>query len=261
MPNFSQALMRPVSSTLNNCELEHIERTAIDVDRARDQQQEYRRTLETLGVKVHMLPELDEHPDACFVEDPVVQLGNEWVILQMGNSARRGEEQPIKSWLSNQGVQTIEMAGEATADGGDVLSIDRVAYVGISSRTNASGFEFLRRVGRRNGIDVWPIQVRKVLHLKTACTALNSHCLIGDMNTLGEGSQLLQQHFEIIRPEPEESAACNIVVVGQTVLVPASCPRAGETLTARGFNVLPVDISEFQKAEAGLTCLARFFSA
>lgn len=253
--------MRPVSSTLNDCALEHIERTVIHVDRARDQQREYRRTLEKLGVGVHMLPELDGHPDACFVEDPVVQLGNEWVILQMGSSARRGEEQPIKSWLSNQGFHTVEMVGEAMADGGDVLSIDRVAYVGISSRTNAWGFEFLRDVGRRNGVEVWPIEVRKVLHLKTACTALNSHCLIGDMDALGAGSHLLQQNFEIIPPEPEESAACNVVVVGKTVLVPANCPHAVETLTTRGFNVHPVDISEFQKAEAGLTCLARFFSA
>src|SRR6476469_4702771 len=111
VPNFPQALMRPVSSTLNDCALEHIERTVINVERAREQQQEYRRTLEKLGVRVHMLPALDGHPDACFVEDPVVQLGNEWGILQMGSSARRGEERPIKSWLSNQGYHTVEMAG------------------------------------------------------------------------------------------------------------------------------------------------------
>jgi len=261
MFEMSQALMRPVSSTLNDCALEHIDRTAIDVERARDQQQAYRRLLEELGVVIHMLPEIDDHPDACFVEDPVVQVGAEWVVLQMGSSARRGEEQTIKCWLSSQGFRTVEMGGQATAEGGDVLSIGRMAYIGISSRTNLRGFEFLRGVGQRNGIDMWPIQVRKALHLKTACTALNPHCLLGDMNLLGEGSQLLRERFEIIRPAPEENAACNVVVVGQTVLVPASCPRTADTLRARGLNVLCVDISEFEKAEAGLTCLARLFKA
>jgi dimethylargininase len=80
------------------------------------------------------------------------------------------------------------------------------------------------------------------------------------MDALGEGSELLQERYEIIRPAPGESSACNVVVVGQTALVPASCPHAAETLRARGLTVLPVDISEFEKAEAGLTCLARFFS-
>jgi dimethylargininase len=260
MPNkMSQALMRPVSSTLNDCLLEHVERTAIDVPRARDQQRAYRRTLEELGVRIHMLPVLDDHPDACFVEDPVVQIGREWVVLQMGSPARRGEGRSIQSWLSTQGFPAVAMVGEARADGGDVLTIGAVAYVGISSRTNPAGFEFLRAVGRRNGIDVWPVRVRTVLHLKTACTALDAHCLIGDMDALGEGSHLLRERFEIIRPVPEERSARNVVVIGRTALVPASSPHAAETLRARGLTVRQVDISEFEKAEAGLTCLARFF--
>ena len=80
------------------------------------------------------------------------------------------------------------------------------------------------------------------------------------MDALGEGRHLLQERFEIIRPTPEECSARNVVVVGRTALVPASSPRAAETLRARGLTVLQVDISEFEKAEAGLTCLARFFS-
>src|SRR3982751_1671096 len=112
MPRTPQALMRPVSSTLNACVLKHIERTVINVERARDQQQAYCRTLEELGVVVHMLPENDDHPDACFVEDPVVQVGSEWVVLRMGSSARRGEEQTIKCWWSNQGFRTVEMGGQ-----------------------------------------------------------------------------------------------------------------------------------------------------
>src|SRR5580765_6996872 len=133
MPRMSQALMRPVSSTLNDCVLEHIDRTVINVERARDQQQEFRRTLEELGVTVHMLPGLDDHPDACFVEDPVVQVGGEWVVLQMGSPARRGEVRSIKSWLSGRGYPAVEMVGDARADGGDILFIGAAAYVGISS--------------------------------------------------------------------------------------------------------------------------------
>src|SRR6476646_8824929 len=127
MPKMSQALMRPVSSTLNDCVLEHFERTIINVERARDQQKAYRRTLEELGVRIHMLPVLDDHPDACFVEDPVVQIGREWVVLQMGSPARRGEGRSIQAWLGGRGFPAVEMLGEARADGGDVLTIGAAA--------------------------------------------------------------------------------------------------------------------------------------
>jgi dimethylargininase len=43
---------------------------------------------------------------------------------------------------------------------------------------------------------------------------------------------------------------------GTGVVVAASAPGTAEMLAGRGFEVETVDISEFEKAEAGLTCLS-----
>ncbi len=40
----------------------------------------------------------------------------------------------------------------------------------------------------------------------------------------------------------------------------ADCPKTMQRVERRGYRVRPVDISEFAKAEAGLTCLSLLFS-
>jgi dimethylargininase len=95
--------------------------------------------------------------------------------------------------------------------------------------------------------------------LKTACTALGSDCLIGNLERLGEGRERLQDRFDIVQPAPGEASACNVVAIGRTVLVPTGCPRTADRLASRGLSIVPVEIGELEKAEAGLTCLARVF--
>ncbi len=45
------------------------------------------------------------------------------------------------------------------------------------------------------------------------------------------------------------------------IIFPANFPRTRERIEARGFKVIPIDISELQKAEAGLTCSSLLFNA
>jgi dimethylargininase len=40
------------------------------------------------------------------------------------------------------------------------------------------------------------------------------------------------------------------------LIIPAGNPRTADTLRARGFDVVEIDVSELQKAEAGVTCMS-----
>src|ERR1700751_4743993 len=66
------ALVREVSPQLARCELTHLERVAIDVERAVRQHQEYAHALETLGCALEWLAPLPECADSVFVEDTAV---------------------------------------------------------------------------------------------------------------------------------------------------------------------------------------------
>jgi dimethylargininase len=67
--------------------------------------------------------------------------------------------------------------------------------------------------------------------------------------------------FEYIDVAPEEPHAANALAIGGTVILPASFPLTRARLEARGFHVTPLDISELQKAESGLTCSSLLFDA
>ena len=45
----------------------------------------------------------------------------------------------------------------------------------------------------------------------------------------------------------------------RNVSTTASAPRTADLLLSRGLNVRPIEISELQKAEAGLTCLSLLY--
>jgi dimethylargininase len=51
------------------------------------------------------------------------------------------------------------------------------------------------------------------------------------------------------------------LTIGDTVLTPNSFPKTRELVEERGFKTLMIDISELQKAEAGLTCLSLIFES
>jgi dimethylargininase len=47
--------------------------------------------------------------------------------------------------------------------------------------------------------------------------------------------------------------------VNDHVLVPAGFPRIHAALTALGYALIPLDMSEFQKMDGGLSCLSLRF--
>jgi dimethylargininase len=67
--------------------------------------------------------------------------------------------------------------------------------------------------------------------------------------------------FEWVDVSPEEKHAANALAFGDTVILPASFPLTRAQVETRGFKVFPLDISELQKAESGLTCSSLLFDA
>jgi dimethylargininase len=57
-------------------------------------------------------------------------------------------------------------------------------------------------------------------------------------------------------PTDQEPWGANTLLINAALMVAKSASQTAELLPDRGFNVSVVDISELQKAEAGLTCLS-----
>lgn len=64
----------------------------------------------------------------------------------------------------------------------------------------------------------------------------------------------------VIDVAPGEPAAADVLAIGDTVIVPASFPETARTLGRTGWHVLAINVSELQKAEAGVTCMSLIFN-
>jgi dimethylargininase len=124
-------------------------------------------------------------------------------------------------------------------------------YVGRGGRTNGEGIRQLRRHVASRGRTVVPVPLRRVLHLKSAITALPDGTIVCSDPALLDTSPL-----PTLRPVPEEGGSHVILLGGGTLLMAASAPRSAELFDDWGFDVIVVDIAEFEKMEGCVTCLS-----
>lgn len=251
------AVTRRVADAIARCELTFVDRTVIDVARARAQHRGYCRRLAAAGYDVVTLDENEDEPDGCFVEDCAVVVGDVAVIAMPGAVSRRGEIEAVRAELGRH--RTLHnIALPATLDGGDVLVIGARIFVGRSTRTNDAGIAALGRVAEARGFRVVAVDVAGSLHLKTAITALDDNTVL--VNRRGLAATAFAKgvfgEFRVIDVDEHEAAAANVLRVGNEVWLSAGQPRTMEKVAASGFAVVAVDISELEKAEAGLTCLS-----
>ena len=244
------ALTRPVSRSLEACELTHLPRAPIDIAIAERQHRAYERALETAGCTVHRLQPEPELPDAVFVEDAAIVLDELAVITRPGAQSRRPEVESVAAALGAwRKLAHVEPPG--TLDGGDVLVVGRQIWVGRSGRTNTSGFEQLRDIATPHGYRVHAVAVGGCLHLKSAVTALASDALLINPAWIASGEF---EGFALVEVYPAEKPAANALRIGGALFVAAAFPRTADRLRAVGFEPVMLDVSEIAKAEGALTC-------
>jgi dimethylargininase len=249
------ALTRGVSPSLARCELTFLEREPIDVARAVAQHEDYCRLLARLGLELLSLPADPAHPDCCFVEDTAIVLDEIAVIARPGAPSRRGEVDAVAEALALH-RPLARMAPPATLDGGDVLLAGRRLYTGITARTNLEGAQALQRAVAPFGYEVLPVPVGGCLHLKSAVTALDDDTVLANPDWLDLGPF---RGLEVVPVAPGEPGAANVLRLGKALVAHAGFPRTNERIAARGLEIHPVDVSEFLKAEAGVTCKSLVF--
>jgi dimethylargininase len=251
------AITRAVSPAIVRCELSFIDRKPIDLAIARQQHREYEKLLGKLGARVISLPAEPDLPDSMFVEDPAIVLDELAVMLPLGTETRRREAPSLAGALSKfRKLEYVSLPG--TLEGGDVLRIGRKLFVGLTRRSNAEGIRQLAAILAPYNYEVIAVPVTGCLHLKSAVTHLGRSTLLA--NRAWFDASPLAGH-EWIHVDPVEPHAANVLALAGKIIFPASFPRTRARIEARGFSVTPLDISELQKAESGLTCSSLLFES
>jgi dimethylargininase len=249
------ALVREPSASLPLCELSYVHRSPIDLEAARAEHAGYCAALRAAGAEVRVLPALDHLPDATFVEDTAIVVDEVAVLGKLGVESRVAEVEAIAGALERyRRVRHLDQTG-ATLEGGDVLRIGRTVYIGRSGRTNDAGIEAFRSILEPLGYRPRVVPVQGCLHLKTACSSAGDGIVV--LNPSWVSSNFFEQDgLSVVPVASSEPWAANVLRVADTLLIPAGNRATARQLRVTGLDPSEVEIGEFQKAEAGLTCLS-----
>ncbi len=246
-----RALVRRPGPRLAEGLVTHIERSDVDLPLAQRQWEAYVAALHAEGWETVEVAPADDCPDAVFVEDAVVVYGDLAVVTRPGADERKPETPAVEEALRGLGYRIARIEAPGTLDGGDVLKHDGTVWVGLGGRTNASGLEQLAAALEPSGARVVGVPLTKVLHLKSAVTALPDGTVVG-YPPLVDDPDTWERFLEV----PEEPGSHVVLLDEETVLMSTSAPRTAELFRDRGLRVVAVDLTEYEKLEGCVTCLS-----
>lgn len=245
------ALVRRPSPRLADGLVTHIGRTPVDVELATQQWAGYIAALKANGWTTTEVTPAPGLPDSAFIEDTMVVFRDVALIARPGADERKPEVAAAADTVRRFGYRVLTVQAPGTLDGGDVLKVGNIIYVGNGGRTNVEGIAQLAAAFEPLGATIVTVPLTKVLHLKSAITALPDGTIIGWPPAVDDVSL-----FENFLAVPEESGSHVVLLDEQTVLLSADCPHTAQMLRDRGLTVVTVDISEYIKLEGCVTCLS-----
>jgi dimethylargininase len=179
------------------------------------------------------------------------------VITRPGAESRLAETESIARALGPY-RQLFSIRAPGTLDGGDVLKVGRMIFVGLSGRSNLAAIDQMKAFLDPLSYTIEVIRVTGCLHLKSAVTQLGPEALLINPAWVEAGNF---PGLNIIEIDPSEPYAANALLVGKNVLYQPVYPKSLEKLEAVGVYPVLVDESELGKAEGALTCCSLIFNS
>lgn len=259
-----RALVRAIPDSYTNALAKFFGKGPTNISLARSQHQAYIDALRAVGVEVNIIGTDENHPDCMFVEDQAVVIDEHILLPVPGHPSRVNEQPPIASYLLDQlgGIQICKMGGEGRMDGGDLLRLGNLFFVGKTTRTNEQGIQVLRELLDHLEYDLRVIDIpENALHLTSICsTPTDSLILIAEGYLTPEDFGELPEGCRIKVMPTEEVYGCNTIGFEDgTVLVAEGYPTVSSTLREEGLNVVELDMSEIRAADGSLTCCSIFY--
>jgi dimethylargininase len=224
-----------------------------DFDQFLTEHRGYQQALVDAGVQVVDLGALNQFPDAVFVEDAALCVGELAVALRPGAPSRAGEADAMVDDLRPWFGEVVRLnAGHV--DGGDVLVTGQEVLVGCSARTNPAGVAALAEALAPQGLPVRLVDTPAgVLHFKTDCAVLDDTTVFATRRLADLGC--FDRYRVLLAPDGEEAAA-NLIRVNDTVLVRSGFPHTCDELRAAGYAVVVVDADHAARVDGGLSCMS-----
>lgn len=246
----AKALVRRPSPHHHQGLLTHLQREETDPDLALAQWEDYCAILRDYTEVIEVEPAPD-NPDSVYIEDTAFVYGKTAVMTRLRYPSRQPEHAAVATTLAELGFEMKRLADWAYLEGGDILKFDDTIWVGLSTRSDMEGAEWLGKALVGYAPTITPVPVQHALHLKSAITALPDGTFLAHPDYAPPES-----YFPGYRRAPEFEGSQVVLLGGSTVLMSASAPETAAMLKADGFEVITTAMTEFEKTEGCVTCLS-----
>lgn len=229
-----------------------------NIDRvlAMQQHKQFIEQLEDLDVKVYKLPTLATFPEQVFTRDIGFTIGKIVFVAEMANHLRQGEDEVLKSWLTEEQLPFYDLT-KTHIEGGDVLIDRKSIYIGVSSRTDEKSIVQLQNLLPHFEISALPFN-EKFLHLDCVFNILSeTEALIFPDAFAKEEIDLLRSRYDLIEINDCEqfTLGANVLSIGRKKIISLTGNKnVNRQLRTRGYEVIEVDLSEIIKSGGSFRC-------
>ncbi len=228
----------------------------VDVDLARRQWESLRAAYTALGHTVHAIDPEPGLPDMVFAANGATVISGKVLAARFKYQERHAEGEAYAAWFRRQGYAVADPVTVNEGEG-DIVFAGRAIIAGHGFRTEAETRHEVEELFRLPVISVRLVDPR-FYHLDTALIVLDEHTAAYYPAAFDEAGQAaLAAHFpELIEAKDEDAEALGLngLSDGRNVVLPVQATQLAERIRAAGFDVVPVDLSEFRKAGGGPKC-------
>jgi len=251
-------LCRPTYFVVDYIINPHMQPHSVDQAKAMQQWEALKSSLESLQITVEVIEQAPDVPDMVFATDQGIVQDGRVLLANFRFSQRKKESQYYRKWFTEHGFGIRSLSNVFPFEGGDTLFFGDMLFVGTGYRASVASCEEL---SKKLDKDVIPLRLvdPAYYHLDTCFFPLGRDTAFYYPPAFSPNSQSLLKKLvpNLLEMDEAEAAgfAANSFVSDKTVLIETGVPTFKTKLEQLGYNVVELDMSEFNKSGGGIHCL------
>ena len=236
----------------------------VDHDKALAQWENLYKTYESLGIKIQLIDQVEANPDMVFTTDSGVFKDDAIVLSNFATKERQGEAAVFETWFEQRGYTVKRLPEGYFFEGGDFLFWHGSFFGGYGFRAEE---KTLAEIGTALDSEVIPLHLvdNYYYHLDTCLMPVNDSLVFYQEPAFApESIALLKKRIPQLIPFTKKQAAslcANGVISAKDVVCQNPDEEFKKIMADNGYNVITVDVSEFNKSCGGIHCLTKILKA
>ncbi len=229
----------------------------VDAARAMTQWDQLRAAFLRLGHQVHVIDPVPGLPDMVFAANGATVIDGKVLGSRFLHPQRAAEATVYLDWFRRAGYRVVRVPQSVNEGEGDIVYAGPVVVAGYGFRTEQAAREEIGELFGRPVLSLRLVDPR-YYHLDTALCVLDSDTAAYYPAAFDDAGRaaLASQFAELIEAKDEDAEVLglNAISDGRHVVLPVQARGLADQIAARGFEPVPVDMSEFSKAGGGPKC-------